>query len=282
MPNLNTFADISSYVNNMLEDSLLVARENGVMPALVTTFSMTGSNPRKVYEYNESTVNDVSEADDFSSQAFTPSLLSTLTPSEVGQQYFITDQRIATDWSNARNDAVQDMGLGMAKKIDTDLVGGFSSFTGGTVQPTLNMTWGAFLAAITTLRAQYAPQPYVFVCHPYQWHSLGTALAANQTVTNSPMLQDEFVRNWFVGNCYGVDCFVDGNITDGTAAGATTAGMFSRAALALDIRRAPRLEIERDASRRGYEFNMSAVYAHGVWRPKFGVQINTSGSVPIS
>ena len=42
-------------------------------------------------------------------------------------------------------------------------------------------------------------------------------------------------------------------------------------ALALDMRRAPRLEPERDASRRGYELNLSAVYAHGVWRPKFGV-----------
>ena len=47
--------------------------------------------------------------------------------------------------------------------------------------------------------------------------------------------------------------------------------MFSRDALGYDLRRAPRLEPERDASRRGIELNMTAVFAAGVWRPGFGV-----------
>ena len=34
-----------------------------------------------------------------------------------------------------------------------------------------------------------------------------------------------------------------------------------------------RLEPERDASRRGWELNLSTVYAHGVWRPTYGVQM---------
>jgi hypothetical protein len=51
-------------------------------------------------------------------------------------------------------------------------------------------------------------------------------------------------------------------------------------ALALDVRRAPRIERERDASRRADEINLSAVYAHGTWRSKFGVQLISDASVP--
>jgi hypothetical protein len=59
-----------------------------------------------------------------------------------------------------------------------------------------------------------------------------------------------------------------------------TAGIFSPMALALDVRRAPRIEPERDASRRATELNLSAVYAHGVWRPKFGVKLISDATVP--
>jgi hypothetical protein len=59
-----------------------------------------------------------------------------------------------------------------------------------------------------------------------------------------------------------------------------TAGIFSPLALALDVRRAPRIEPERDASRRATELNLSSVYAHGVWRPKYGVQLISDASTP--
>ena len=77
-------------------------------------------------------------------------------------------------------------------------------------------------------------------------------------------------EDFFVGQAYGISFFVSANITVGTGA---HGGMFSRDALALDIRRQPRLEPERDASRRGWELNMSTVYAKGVWRPTFGVDM---------
>ena len=278
MAHANTFSDISSYVNNILEDSLLISRENAVMPALVQNFSAVGENPRKVYQYGTVTINDIGESDDLVSQAFTPSLLSTLTPAEAGAQYFLTDRRLASDWSAVRADASQDLGQAMGQKVDTDLVGLFSSLTAGTAGAAgTNMSWANFFAAQTYLRANYAPLPHVCVLHPYQWHSLGTAIAPGVTVTNAPQLQDEFARMFFVGNVGGVDIFLDGNITSGTSC---FGAMFSRQAIALDTRRAPRIEYERDASRRGFELNASMIYAKGTWRPTFGVAINTAGTAP--
>jgi hypothetical protein len=124
---------------------------------------------------------------------------------------------------------------------------------------------------LTRLRAQNAPLPYKFVCHPYQWHVLGKAVAPGATVTNSDNIQNAVLQNFYVGSVSGVQIFTSSNISiDGSAD--AYCGMFAQPAIALDWRRAPRVEPERDASRRGWELNLSALYAHGVWRPKFGVQ----------
>lgn len=279
MAAINTYSNISSFVNTVWEDAMLVARENAVMPALVTVFNdRDGMALRKNAKYGQVTINQVSESDDFTSQAFTPSVDQTLTPYEYGAQFFITDQRVESDIYGIRQDAALELGRGLGQSVDTYLAGLFSSMTAGTSGTGgSDMTWAVFFSALTKLRAAYAPQPYVAVLHPYQWYSMGTAIAPGVTVTNSPALQDEFVRRFFVGNVAGVDIILDGNITSGTS---TFGGMFSRNALALDWRRAPRIEPERDASRRGIELNLSAIFAYGVWRPQYGVAINTAGTAP--
>ncbi|MFK5173505.1 hypothetical protein ACI3QN_13410, partial [Propionibacterium freudenreichii] len=58
--------------------------------------------------------------------------------------------------------------------------------------------------------------------------------------------------------------------------------IFPQDALAIDWRRPIRIEAERKASKRGTQYNMSAVYAHGVWRPSLGVQMIFDASAPTS
>ena len=126
------------------------------------------------------------------------------------------------------------------------------------------------MAMETVLRIKKAPYPYFCVLSPAQWYPLGKAASVATTATNAPDSLKEQVNNmFFVKQAGGVFIFVSTNVE--TTSTDSYAGMFSRDALALDIRRQPRLEPERDASRRGYELNMSAVYGHGVWRPTFGV-----------
>ena len=279
MPQLNTYADISALVNTIYEDAMLVARENSVMPGLVTTFTdMTGAAARINAKYGSITINQVGETDDLTSQAFTPTADQTLTPYEYAAQAFIGDLRMESDKWQVQQDTTLELGQAMGQKTDALLVSSFSSLTAGTSGAAgTDMTWGVFLSALSKLRNAFAPGPYVCVMHPYQWHSLGTAIGPGATVTNSPMLQDELMRQYFAANVAGVDIYLDGNITSGTSC---NAGMFSRNAIALDWRRAPRLESERDTSRRGWELNMSAVFAYGVWRPQFGVLIQTAGTAP--
>ncbi len=58
------------------------------------------------------------------------------------------------------------------------------------------------------------------------------------------------------------------------------AGLFTRDALALDVRRGLRIEPQRDASLRSTELNATMIYAKGVWRPTHGVIIETDASSP--
>ena len=59
-----------------------------------------------------------------------------------------------------------------------------------------------------------------------------------------------------------------------------TGGVFPREALAMDWRRQIRIRPQRDESRRGLELNMSAIYAHGVWRPELGVKMTFDATAP--
>jgi hypothetical protein len=224
----------------------------------------------------------ISETDDLVGQAFTPSAIASLTPQEIGAQYFLTDYRVESDPFSVRADASRDLGEAAATKIDTDLIGKFSSFTGGTVGTAGSaITWGHLFAGEAQLKTQKAPFPYIFVCNPSQWQVLAKAASvASSSATNAADSLKEAVNSMFwVRNVGPISIFTTANLA---TASTCHAGLFSRDALAFDLRRAPRLEAERDSSRRGFELNLSAVYAFGVWRPLFGIDMVFDGSVPTS
>lgn len=277
----NTEGDISTFINTVWADAMLVARDNNVMTGLVTQFGdLQGLAVRKNAEYlGTAAFNQITETDDLSSQSLTPTVAQTLTPYEYGAQYFVTDSRLETDIYPVRQDMALEMGASYGQKIDKLLAGLFTSLTAGTVGgSTTDLTWANFFAAVTTMRRAMAPRPWACVLSPEQYHCLGTSIAPGVTVTNAPQLQDEFVRQFYMNTIAGVDVYVTANI--GT--GATVRGaMFSRNAMALDMRRPFRLEPERDASRRGLELNVSSIFAYGVWRPAYGVCIQTAGTAPV-
>lgn len=276
-----TYSDVSSLINTIYTDALRVAREQTIMDMLVTTFSdRQGLAPRSVTQYGQVSINEIGESDDILPQQFSRSLLSTLTPAEKGAQFFLTDSRIESDPEDVRRDAAIELGGGIATKIETDILGNFSSLTGGTIGAAgSTLVWGHFFGALSILRANLAPFPYVCVMHPYQWNVLGKAVAPPGAQTNAPEFQDAVMENFWVSRVSGVDIFISSNIAiDGN--GDATAAMFARPAIAYDNRRAPRLEPERDASRRAWELNMTSVYAHGVWRPTYGVQMISDASTP--
>lgn len=280
---MNTAANISAFVNTIYEAAWLVARDNSLMPALVTGFAdASGTAIRQASTYGTANIQSVGETDDLSSQTFSPSSTSTLSPLEYGAQFFISDLRVETDPFQVVRDASTELGAAFAQSVDTNLVGLFDDVTGGTVGAAGSaMSWGYFYAALSRLRAQNAPGPYYFVCHPHQWHQLGKAASVGSSASTNAAdeLKSDINRSYWVGQVSGVQCFTSANISqDGSDD--SYACMFSPLSMALDVRRAMRVEYERDASRRGWELNLSAVYAFGTWRPTFGIQVLTDAAAP--
>ena len=284
MTQINTWSDISSIANAVQADAYLVIRETAIMKNFVTVFSdLSGGNLRKSYEYNSVTAATINEADDLNSSAFTPSAGQTLTPAEIGAQFFITDLRAQSEAPEVvLTDAARELGFAGADKINNDIAGDMASLTGGTIGTAGSViTWGYVAAAIAQARnaSKSIAVPLSCVIHGYQAAVLAkSASIAGATVASAVV--DGVTRSGitqaftFLGvPIYQVFVSPDSN-TD------FTGGVFPKEALAFDVRRDIRVEGQRDASRRGIELNMSAVYAHGVWRPALGVKMIFDATAP--
>lgn len=286
MAQLNTWSDISSIAPDIQENADFVIRESYQMQNLVTIFrDQSGANPRKGYDYNQGTAATLAETDDLTSSAFTPSLGQTLTPAEIGLQFFVTDLRAESEAPESIiRDGAMELGMAAGDKVESDLIGLFGSLTGGTVGTAgSTITWGYLAAAIS--RARNANKstrvPLSAVVHEYQWSVLAkSASIAGATVPAAHDIVNEVNRVGYAAQFMGVpiyQVFASPDTNDDF-----TGAVFPRNAIALDWRRPIRVEAERDASRRGTEFNMSAVYAKGVWKPALGVQFIFDASAPSS
>lgn len=287
MPQLNTYSDISSLANPIQEDVIFLEHNINVMASLVTVFNGSGGNPRKIYQYNSNSAQTVAEVDDLTSQAFTPSLLATLTPAEIGLQYFITDLRADTDsFESIRTEAAQELGFAAVEKVESDLLGLFDDFTGGTIGSSgTTLTWGHVSAAIAQCRVANKSNkiPLYVVLHEYQWQDLAKAasIAASTSLSQAPQFTEGVTAEWYRGRFGGADLFVSPNSAMLSSTDAYGA-VFPRKAIGLDWRRPIRVSPERDESRRGLELNMSAVYAKGLIKAALGVQILSDATAPTS
>ena len=282
---LSGVAELNSYFNNIYEDAVFVARDQSLATRMVRVFTDgRGDQTRSVTTYPEITPAVVAEAEDFAAPtAFDKTLLSTLTPAEYMAQVILTDRRLETDPQNARQDAGIELGMAFAKYIDTTVFSNFASLTGGTLG-SLGGTalWGYLLAAEARLRDANVPRPHYAVLHPYAWHDLATVAAVSATVTNAPAFQDEVMRRYYVANAAGLDgIFISSNLKESGGTGAYSA-VFNPNAIAFDLRRDVRIEPERDASKRAGELNATVMFAHGTWRPTWGIQVLHDITAPTS
>ena len=272
---ITTLTDQAGLYNSIYEDTMLVARDTTLMVQLVQQYSGTGYAPRLFPEYAQSTARNVADGTDYvTTEIFSKSNSATLTPGEVINQFLLTDQNMATDPDGAQTKAAQELGLGMAEKIDTDLLGNFASFAGtkGTAGSALTITHIG--AAIAVLRKNKARGDISVVLHDYGWHDIWVALG--QPVVTAAFLGElanEALRNYGVARMIGATWYTDNNIDINASTDDAIGGVFTRDAIGFDVRKAITLEPERDASRRATELNLTGGYGHGVVHSDHGVAV---------
>lgn len=283
MANETTFALIKQYLPEVWENALFYAKANFVMPGLVQTFTNLRSMvARNVTEYEQGSVNeDLGELEDLTPQQLTRRLLAQLVPAEHGMQYLVSDRRVEGDDESVLADAAMEIGYQMGKHIESKLLADMANFTGGSVGTAGQaLSWSDVYSGRARLAAAHVPGPYNVVLHEYQWLDLATAAnIAASTVAHSMQFRDTIQSQYYVGSQGDMNFYVSAEVPIDSSDDAT-GGIFNRQALALDLRRGLRLEPERDASLRATEINATMIYAHGVWRPSYGVKLVSDATAP--
>jgi hypothetical protein len=282
----NIWGDVSSIAQRIESDAYFVVRETATMQNLITVFrDATGMNVRRGYKYNQLSAVEISDGDAITSATFTPSADQDLTPKIIAQGAFVSDARASSMLpEDIVNDVSAELGLAASDKIETDLVTLMASLSGGTVGTANSpVTWGWISAAIAQARNanKNSKVPLACVIHGYQYAVLAKAASvAGSSLAQAPGYTEEMTRSGYVANFMGVPIYQVFAAPDATTD--FKGGVFPRNALAMDWRKPITIESARDADRIGYKFNMSGIYACGVWRPTLGVMIVGDATAPES
>lgn len=281
---ISKLSDISTYLPSIYEDAMFTAREMNLMANLVINYSGTGFMARYVPVRPTITAETIADGVDYNAPTtWNKSSGATLTPGEIIAQSILTDQHMETDQEDAMRTCAVELGGAIATKIDVDLIGDFGSLNaekGPGAAASLNYSYIAAGYVVVAATAK-SNAPIYCVLHPYQWHDIWVELGRPVAGTYAFLgdVANEAMRQYMVGSWLGMQWYTSTNITPNSGDDAVGA-VFHREALALDTRRAPRLEAERDASQRATELNMTAGYAHGVRRSTYGVYITSDAAAP--
>lgn len=285
----NIWSDVSSIAQRIESDAIFIVRETNFIEPTITVFrDMTGMNLRRGYKYNNITVNTVGDDDDLTSQAFTPSADQTLTPYQVGAQIFVTDARAASDLPESIiSDSARELAFAASSKIMEDICDEFPNLTGGTIGSTgATITWGYVAAAIAQARnaVKSNATPLACVLHAYQAAVLASTAAVSgaSNVTYDPSIQGDVFRAGLSPRFIFMGVPIYQVFQSANSSTDFVGGVYPRDAIAIDYRQGIRVEPQRDASRRGWEFNLSAIYDVGIWRPTWGIQTVFHMTAPTS
>jgi hypothetical protein len=276
----STVSSMASLFNSIYEDAIFVAREDSLMINLVTTYSAQGNASRILPIYPTLSASEVAEGVDYANPIeWTKAGQMTLTPAEVMTQVILTDARINTDPDDARRDAAIEMGGAIATKIDADLAALMGSFTTDKGASGSALTLKRCAAGLAVLRNSKVKPPFFFVLHPYGWFDIWVELG-QPAATNAFLGEtaNQAMRDYAVMSMLGAQWFTSANAA--TSGSDATSGVFNRQALAYDVREAPTMEPERDASLRAWELNMRATYAKGVRRADHGIELTHDATEP--
>lgn len=276
-----TTSNLNSLYPNIYEDAIFVAREMNLMAALVYNYEGGTMATRYMGIRPQVTAQTKAEGVDFANPTtFGINTKMELTPSTAFAQVVVTDEDVMTDPSDVQQSAARELGGAIATKVDVDLLGLFSSFTTGKGTANAALTIKLVAAGIAVLRNAKAPSPINVVLHPYGWFDVWVELGQPAaTYDFLGEVANQALRDYAVGAWIGARWFQNANISVDSSDDAYS-GVFHGDALALDTRRRPTMEVERDASKLADEVNMHMMYGVGIRRDEFGVYLLHDAAEP--
>jgi len=281
MANETTSSTLSELYTNITQEAIFTFQETSVMRPLVTLYPLMGSGKvAEVPVYPAISAAAVNEATDLSNTAVNPTS-ATITASEIGVMTTLTDLGANSASRNVGADIGKLFGEAIAKKVDTDLCGLFSSFTTNTGGAAgTELTADLLFKAQAQLRTLSVPAPYYAVFHPKALFNLKKTLTQagySGTATAISEIGNEALRNGYIGRIAGIDVFENANLSI-DASDDSIGGVFHPASIGLAMKEDFKVETQRDASLRATEIVASIVYGKAVVKESFGVAITTDAA----
>lgn len=277
MANEATSSVLSELYSNIVQAALYTLSEQTVIRPLVRNYDMTGTPglTAQVPIYPAISAAGVADGTDLSNTAFNTQS-KTITASEVGVMVELTDLAAESATDDVAAAIGRQIGAAMAEKVDTDLAANFANFSNVINKAGAAVTVEDIFKAAATLRANKANQNGAFVCvlHPYQAYDLKAQLT-NSGATMSHALSDvgnAALLDGFIGRIAGVDIF-ESTVIAGDSAGAFAGAVMTQDAIGYMVKRAMRIETERNASKRSLEIVGSMAYGTSELFDAYGVTI---------
>lgn len=268
-----TTTSLNDFVDTLLADAIFQLVRVAVMPPKVRRVSLIGF-PGKAANFNKwdaiasSDVGAGSEGTDYT----TNKQLSASTAAASVDEHLI----LSTITDLSRDSSVEDveggagiiLGNAMAAKLDDDLIGLFSGFTGNTVAGAgVTLLNDHIMQAIDALHIDNAPFPWYGVFYPTQiWGPKGfsgileTTAVANtaQPTPGAVRLQETGMLSQYAGIDIDWTPEIDPDVASG---GDAAGGIFSKQAIGLADKGVLNVELERNATMRGFE-----IIIQGLWK----------------
>lgn len=277
----STTTTLNDLLPAITAEAMFVANERSIMRGLVKNFAIPASNGKTITVpiYPTQSAAALTEGDEASNTEISTSG-ATLTVSTVAIRTMITDLVRASAASNVVADVGRLFGEAIAKKIDTDLLGLFSGFSGGVGAADAALSAATIARAIATLRANAVPQDALAcVVNPYVAYDLKAALTNTFANPNAGIIQNEAMSVGYVGTLFGVPIFESANLANNGTTGDYVGAVFHRDALGLAMIGDITIETQRRASFVGDDIVASCHYGVGELYDGYGIKVTADSSI---
>ena len=269
---------LNDLLPSIVAEALFVASEKSIMRGLVRNYTLSAGQGKTVTVpiYPKVSAAALTEATAPSTTTISTDG-ATLTVSEVGLTATISDLAMMASASNVVADIGRLFGEAVARKMDTDLMALFMSFSTSTVGGvTTTATPALIFQAIAKLRAQGydTSNDCAIVLHPNVAYDIASTLTSTFAAPASQVGNDA-LRNGFMGTLGGVPVYQSSLVPLETGTGASgdyACGIFHKDALGLAMMQDIKIETQRQAAVRGYDIVGSAIYGVGELYDAAGVR----------
>ena len=267
MPQTATTGNLESAQKIIISAARYTEEHNAPAMALIESFSLGKGNKQvTVPKVDQMSITDLVDGQDIVDEEEIGMTTVDLTASEVGAKVIITDKLLRQSAVNVMSIIGRQLGDGMARKKDTDVIALYPNLNGGTVLGAdgRNMSAANVHAIISNAKANKFGNQLYILHHPNAVANLSkesaTTAGNNAELTNGWSV--DLLKNFYSGlrPINNVSIFEDGNIDKVASVDSGYGVIADKTAMCVLNSVQTKTERQRDASLRATEIVMTSDY----------------------